>query len=250
MLWVINGKKLKHIFFIIIAAFFAALIVFVQKQEISVFTAMEEPGALSKTGTNQKRLALTFDSNWGDQQIHLILQTLREEKVKATFFFSGEWAERHPDIVQKAKKDGHEIESHGMRHEDYTKLEPKEVRRDILLASDAIYKAGGERPTIVRPPYGKTNKDVLQTITRMRQQTVLWSIEPQDNTNPGYKAIAQRVLKQAGKGDIIRLHASDSAKQTYRALPLIIRELENRGYTFVTLKTLIADAKVKQQLLN
>ncbi|RYL89851.1 polysaccharide deacetylase [Sporolactobacillus sp. THM7-4] len=250
MLWVVNGKRLKNIFFIAIAAFFAALILFVQNQEMSVFTPLKKPAALSKVETNQKHLALTFDSNWGDQQIRLILPILKEEHIKATFFFSGEWAERHPDIIQKVKKDGHEIESHGMRHQDYTKLEPGEVRRDILLASEAIYKVSGDRPRMIRPPYGKTNGEVLKTINHLNEQTVLWSINPHDETNPGYKIIVQRVLEKTGRGDIIRLHASDSAKQTYQALPLIIRDLENRGYTFVTLKNLISDTQVRQRLLN
>ncbi len=250
MLWIINGKKVKNILLIIIAAFVAALILFVQKQETSVFAPIDKSGALSRVETNQKHLALTFDSNWGDQQIKLILETLKAEKVKATFFFSGEWAERHSDIVKEVLKDGHEIETQGMRHEDYTQLSVEETRRDMLLSREAIYKACGVRPELIRPPYGKINKEVLQTMSALHLQPVLWSVNPQDETNPGYEAIVRQVLKDAGKGDIIRLHASDSAKQTYRALPLIIREMKNRGYTFVTIKDLVSDAQTKHRLLD
>lgn len=250
MLWVINGKKMKNLFFIVIAAFFAALILFVQQQQADVFTPVKAPGALSRVETNQKHLSLTFDCNWGDQQIKMILQTLKKENVKATFFFSGEWAERHPDLVQKALKNGNEVESQGMRHEDYTQLGADEIRRDMILANAAINKSGGVRPQLLRPPYGKINGETLNIASRLQLQLVLWSVNPQDETNPGYQVIVSRVLQNAGKGDIIRLHASDSAKQTDRALPLIIREMENRGYTFVTVKSLISDAQVKHRLLN
>lgn len=250
MLWVINGKKFKNLLLIMIAAFFAALILFVQKQQADVFTPIKKSGALSRVETEQKHLSLTFDCNWGDQQIKTILETLKKEHVRATFFLSGEWAERHPDLVQQAAKDGNEIESQGMRHEDYTQLSPGKVRRDIILANAAIDKSGGGKPQLLRPPYGKMNSETLTTANQLRLQPVLWSVNPQDETNPGYKVIVSRVLQEAGKGDIIRLHASDSAKQTDRALPLIIREMQNRGYTFVTLKNLIADAQGKQQLLN
>lgn len=250
MLWVINGKKIKNLLLIVIAAFFAALILFVQKQQTDVFTPVKETGALSRVETNQKHLSLTFDCNWGDQQIKTILETLKNENIKATFFLSGEWAEQHPDLVQQALKDGNEIESQGMRHEDYTQLGPDEIRRDIILAGAAIDKSGGGRPQLLRPPYGKINNETLKIASRLQQQLVLWSVNPQDETNPGYKIIVSRVLQNAGKGDIIRLHASDSAKQTDRALPLIIREMQNRGYTFVTLKNLISDAQGKHQLLN
>lgn len=250
MLWVINGKKMRNFLLIAIAAFFAALILFVQKQEMSVFTPIKESGSLSRVETNQKHVALTFDSNWGNRQIKLILETLKDEDVKATFFFSGEWAERYPEIVRKALKDGHEIESHGMRHDDYTRMEPKQIRQDMLHAGEAIYKSGGVRPVMIRPPYGQVNKETLDTARALHLQSVLWSVNPQDESNPGYKIIVQRVLNEAGKGDIIRLHASDSAKQTYRALPLIIREMENRGYTFVTLQNLMSDGKSDHRLLN
>ncbi|MFX3619292.1 MAG: polysaccharide deacetylase family protein [Sporolactobacillus sp.] len=250
MLWIINGKRLKNILFILLAAFFAALILFVQRQDTSVFTPIKEPGALSRVETNQKQLALTFDSNWGEQQINLILSVLKKEHVSATFFFSGEWAERHPDIVQRAIKDGNEVESHGMRHEDYTQLSDADVRRDMLFATEGLYKAGGSHPQMIRPPYARINESVLRTASALHLQVVLWSVNPQDETNPGYKIIVQRVLEDAGKGDIIRLHASDSAKQTYRALPLIIREMENRGYRFVSLKSLIADSQSKHHLLQ
>lgn len=250
MLWIINGKKLKNIMLIVIAAFFAALILFVQRQETDVFTPIRSAGALSKVTTNQKQLALTFDINWGDQQIPLILKTLNEEHVKATFFVSGEWAERNPNIVRSMKKSGHELESHGMRHEDYTQLTAQQVRSDILFGREALYKILGERPDMIRPPFGKVTKDTLNTAKGLNQQVVLWSVNPQDETNPGYKVIVQRVLQHTGKGDIIKLHASDSAKETDRALPLIIRELENRGFHFVTLKSLISDTQSKSKLMD
>ncbi|MCQ2010511.1 MAG: polysaccharide deacetylase family protein [Sporolactobacillus sp.] len=250
MLWIINGKRIKNIMLIIIAAFFAALILFVQKQETDVFTPIQSTGALSKVETDQKHLALTFDINWGDQQLPLILKTLNKEHVKATFFISGEWAERHPSLVRSMARNGHEVESHGMRHEDYTQLDTSRVRSDILFGREAIYKTLGERPNMIRPPFGKTNKETLSTAGSLNQQVVLWSVNPRDEKNPGYKVIVSRVLRKTGKGDIIKLHASDSAKGTDRALPLIIRELENRGYQFVTVKSLISDTQSKSKLMD
>lgn len=249
-IWVVNGKKIKGVLLILIAAFFAALVAFIQNQEVSVFSTTKGPMALSKVVTDQKNIALTFDINWGDQQINLILKTLKAEHIKATFFFSGEWADRHKDIVEQAKKDGHEIESQGMNHKAYTDLETSDVRKDILLSNEAIYKASGERPHFVRPPFGKINQNILQTAAALHQQVVLWRVNPQDETNPGYQKIVSRVIKKTQKGDIIKLHASDSAKQTYKALPLIIRELKDKGYTFVTMTSLVSDAKVKNRIIN
>ncbi|MFT8389711.1 MAG: polysaccharide deacetylase family protein [Sporolactobacillus sp.] len=250
MVWIINGKRFKSFLFILLAAFFAALILFVEGQDINVLTPIKDTGALSQVATHQKQLALTFDSNWGEQQINMILPILKKAHIPATFFFSGEWAERHPDIVQRAMRAGNEIESHGMRHEDYTQMSTADVRRDMLLAQEAIYKASGIRPQMVRPPFARIDKGAMETALRLHLQLVLWSVNPQDATNPGYKVIAARVLENAGRGDIIRLHASDSAKQTYRALPLIISEMQDRGYQFVTVKTLISNSTSQHRLLH
>lgn len=250
MIWIFNIRNARNILFILLAAFIAALILYVQRQDISVFVPVQEHGALAHVETAQKKLALTFDSNWGTDQIQTILETLKNEKVKATFFFSGEWAERHPDLVQQALHDGHEVESQGMRHEDYTQMSPQQIRRDLVLSEGAIFKAGGVHPVMIRPPYGKISAEFLSQAAALRLQPVLWNVYPHDDTNPGYADIVSNVLRTADKGSIIRLHASDSAKQTDRALPLIIRELENRGFTFVTLQSLIADGKSKDHSLN
>jgi Predicted xylanase/chitin deacetylase len=250
MIWFINIRKARNILLILLAAFIAALILFVQRQDVSVFVPVKEHGALAHVETSQKKLALTFDSNWGTNQIQAILDTLKNEKVKATFFFSGEWAERHPDLIRRALREGHEVESQGMRHEDYTQLSAKQIRRDLLLSADAIFKAGGVRPVMIRPPYGKMSSDFLSQATAVQLQPVLWNVYPHDETNPGYSEIVSSVLRDAGKGSIIRLHASDSAKQTDRALPLIIREMENRGFSFVTVKGLVADSKSREHLLQ
>ncbi|MFC7394885.1 polysaccharide deacetylase family protein [Scopulibacillus cellulosilyticus] len=249
-LWVLNGRRIKKALFIVVTAFFAALIAFVQNQETTVFSTSQGPKALSKVKTDQKQLALTFDINWGEVQVEAILNTLKEEGVKATFFVSGEWAERHKDIIEKMKKYGFQIESHGLKHKHYTDLKPEEVRKDILLANEAIKKASGESPALIRPPYGSINKDILKTASRLNQQVILWSVYPQDAENPGYRSIASYVIEHSKRGDIIRLHASDSAKQTMKALPLIIENLQNEGYSFVTLSTLISDSKVKTNLIE
>lgn len=249
-LWVLNGKRIKKALFIVVTAFFAALIAFVQNQETTVFSTAQGTRALSKVKTDQKQMALTFDINWGEVQVESILDILKEEGVKATLFVSGEWAERHKDIIEKMKKYGFEIESHGFKHKHYTDLESNDVRKDILLANEAIKKASGEPPDMIRPPYGSINKDVLKTASRLNQKVILWSVNPQDTENPGYRSIAAYVINHSKRGDIIRLHASDSAKQTVKALPLIIENLQNEGYSFVTMSTLISDTKVKTKILD
>lgn len=249
-IWIFNLKKMKQSMLILIAAFFAAMIAFIQTEHVTVTSTSKEPMAISKVNTEKKQMALTFDISWGEIRAEPIINYLKDHHVKATFFVTGEWAQTHQDILQKINKDGFEIESHGMKYESYTDRKPQNIRKDIMLANASIKKACGVTPTYIRPPNGAINQEVLKTVSKAHQQVVLWSVNPQDWTNPGTKIITDNILKHSGKGDIILLHASDSAKQTLKALPAIISGLQNKGYTFVTLSKLISNSDVKNTMIH
>lgn len=249
-IWVFNIKKIKQLLLILIAAFFAAIIAFVQTEQIPVSSTPKGPMAISKVNTNKKQLALTFDISWGDIRAESIIDYLKKNNIKATFFVTGEWADGHADLLKQLHKDGFEIGALGMKYESYTERKQADVRRDIIQASAAINKASGESPAFLRPPNGAINKEVLSTAGKLHQQVILWSINSQDWTNPGTQTIEKQVLSKAGKGDIILLSASDSAKQTLKALPTIINKLQNKGYSFVTVSKLISNSDVKNTLVH
>ncbi len=61
----------------------------------------DEQVALTKGNKNENNIALTFNISWGEEKVYDILNVLNEHKVRATFFVSGEWAERHPQIMEE-----------------------------------------------------------------------------------------------------------------------------------------------------
>lgn len=247
--WVVNGKRLKQYLIIILASFFAALIAFVEAQDLEVFKTKEgEPRAIYKGEKKGKKIALTFDVSWGEKRIHEILDLLEKEKIKdTTFFLSGEWAERHPDIVEKIVKNGHEIGSLGYRYKSYTGLEDSDIRRDISRAQQVIKDVSGQSTDLLRPPNGEFNKNVLKVADKMNHTIVQWSINPNDWKNPGVDQITESVVSKAKGGDIVLLHASDSVKQTRDALEGIIQQLKQDGYTFTTVGELIANTETKRK---
>lgn len=246
--WVTNKRRLKEFAFIIMAFIFMLTMVLTNRGITTpsgslTVTADKNPPAISKVITNQKHVALTFDVAWGNEELPLILEELKKEDVRASFFVAGEWAEHHTGLVKEIAKDNHLIASHGYRHTDYTTLDENEVRRDIQLSLSALQKITGDRPDYLRPPESKFNEATLKIAQSMGEQVILWSQSPSDEENPGYKIIAKRVVKEIKPGAIIQLHASDSAKETFKALPLIIDTLKSEGYTFVTLTELLSNSK-------
>ncbi|MFJ4847137.1 polysaccharide deacetylase family protein [Streptomyces sp. NPDC088733] len=195
-----------------------------------------------------KCIALTFDAGPSPDSGRL-LDILKEKKVHATFFLLGKkHIERYPETVERMAAEGHEVASHTWDHKILTDLGPDGIREELRRPADAIERLTGRRPTLVRPPQGRTN-DTVQGIAReMGLSEVLWSVTAKDFATNDSALITQRVLDQAGRDGIILLHdlvpaaGSPGYRGTVPAVPGIIDELERRGFTFVTVPQLLAPA--------
>jgi polysaccharide deacetylase family sporulation protein PdaB len=243
--YVFNSKLLKQISLVVIVAFFTAWLLYMENMvNLPVFSTSNGPKAVYK---GEKDIALTFDIGWGDEKAGPILDELNKENVKsATFFLAGSWAERHPDLVEKIKKSGFEIGILGYNYSDYTALEDSEIRKDILKAREAFDKLNIKDIKILRAPTGHFDERTLKIAERYGYTVVHWSIDSQDWTNPGVEKIVRNV-KGANKGDIILLHASDSAKQTVKALPQIIGDINGKGLKLVTVSEMIANGNAQSE---
>ncbi|MCG6581814.1 polysaccharide deacetylase family sporulation protein PdaB, partial [Acinetobacter baumannii] len=95
--YVFNGRKIKRFFFVLAAAIFAIGVIYVESDNISVFSE-DNPSAIYSVSTDKKQIALTFDISWGEKRAEPILQALKDNGVqKATFFLSAPWSKTHPD---------------------------------------------------------------------------------------------------------------------------------------------------------
>lgn len=238
--FVLNGRTIKQLLLVLVAAFFTAWFLFLENYiHIPTFSEKNDPKAVYK---GEKDVALTFNIGWGDEKAEPILDILVKEKVPtATFFLSGSWAERHPDLVERIVKEGYEIGVLGYNYVEYTKLDEKEIRKDLARALEAFNKLNVKNIKLARAPDGHFDQKTLKVADRLGLTVVHWSINSQDWTNPGVDKIV-KMVSGAKKGDIILLHASDSAKQTSTALPRIIEHLNQKKLKFVSISEMIANA--------
>lgn len=243
-----NGRSIKKMALILVTAFFAAWFLYIGNiVHMPAFSTKDGPKAVYKGENN---LALTFNIGWGDEKAEPILDVLKKENVKsATFFLSGSWAERHPDLVARIVKEGFEIGILGYNYEDYSELEDAKIRQDLAKAQVVFKKLNVKDIKLVRAPTGHFDKRTLKIAEGLGYSVVHWSIDSKDWTNPGVEVIAENVSK-AKKGDIILLHASDSAKQTANALPEIIKTLNKKRLKLVTVSEMIANAETKTNEIN
>ncbi|MGJ7913626.1 polysaccharide deacetylase family sporulation protein PdaB [Neobacillus sp. LXY-1] len=246
--YIVNGKSIKNGILILIASFFTAWFLFIENiAQIPVFSTKDGPKAVFR---GEKDVAVTFNIGWGDEKAEPILDTLKQENVKsATFFLSGSWAERHPDLVNRIVKDGFEVGILGYNYVDYTEVDDVKVSKDISKAQEVFKKLNVKDIKLLRAPTGHFDERTLKIAKRYGYTVVHWSIDSKDWQNPGVNQIVANV-KKADKGDILLLHASDSAKQTANALPQMLKDFRDKGLKLVTVSEMIANGDVYSKEIN
>ncbi len=205
---------------------------------------------MTKGNANESNIALTFNISWGEDRVHDILNQLNEKNVQATFFVNGEWAERHPDILEKITEDKHDLGILGYQYKSYLDQNIDQVKADLRKAREAFDKLGYEDVDLLRPPSGHFNKEVIELAENMDYKVIHWNVNTNDWKNPGTDTIVDTVMKSTTNGDILLLHASDSAKQTANALKTILPGLKNKGFSFVSITELINQAHAEPKLVE
>lgn len=189
--------------------------------------------------TDKRVVALTFDISWGNSTPMPVIELLKQNGIRSTFFLSGPWVRQYPEIPQRIRQDGHEVASHGFRHINLSNLSKSEIKEEILKAHESIKEVTGVEAALIRTPNGDYNNQVIEAAHEVNYEVIQWSVDSLDWMNPGVSNIVERVSKKVHPGAIILMHASDTCKQTTEALPMLIKNLESQGYEFVTVSELL-----------
>jgi peptidoglycan/xylan/chitin deacetylase (PgdA/CDA1 family) len=199
--------------------------------------------ALGRIAGDRKVVALTFDDGPNPDATPLILDTLAEKGVPATFFVLGSHAERCPELVRRIAQEGHQLGNHGYFHRKLQFKSPFYVSRDIRLGIRAIKRAGAPAPRYFRAPHGFRSPWTTPIASSYGERTIGWSLGVWDSDRPGVDEIVRRTLEGVSPGSIVLLHDGDGYNpdgdrmQTAAALPHIIDRLKEPGYEFATLPT-------------
>ncbi|WP_336746183.1 polysaccharide deacetylase family protein [Paenibacillus sp. y28] len=194
--------------------------------------------------TSEKVIALTFDDGPHPRYTAQILDLLKQYNAKGTFFVVGNKVKLHPELVKRTAAEGHEVANHTYSHAYLNKK--TNIKKEITKAEDTIVAAIGRRTHLFRPPGGIYNDKLVQTAKQEGYKVVLWSWhqDTQDWKAPGVNKIVDKVLGHTRNGDIILFHDFiEGPTHTIDALKIILPELKQRGYTFVTVSELLTHAK-------
>lgn len=189
--------------------------------------------------TNDRVVALTFDSAWGTEDLNEILSILARHKAPATFFVTGEWAEKYPEAIQAIDRAGHEIGNHGAHHKHMPLLSAAEMQDEIMDCHTIIRNLTGKDMHLFRAPYSDWNDLVVQTAHSLSYMSVNQSVDSLDWKDYGTDSIIRTVCehKNLENGSIILLH--NGSTYTKDALDPLLSRLEQQGYHFVKVSSLI-----------
>ena len=186
---------------------------------------------------SDKKIAISFDAAWGNEDTQQLIDALAEYNVKTTFFVVGSWVDKYPESVKALSDAGHEVMNHSNTHPHLPRLDIAGIEAEVNNCSDKIEAITGRRPTLLRPPYGDYDNTVITTLRRMGISPIQWDVDSLDWKGLSAQDISQRVLKGVKDGSIVLFH--NAGEHTAEALPGILKELQARGYEIVPVSQLI-----------
>ena len=197
------------------------------KQELPIFNVQ----------TKEKKVAISFDAAWGNEQTQSLIDILKKYNVKTTFFVVGTWVDKYPESVKALAAAGHEVCNHSNTHPHMPKLSPQEMTAQITTCNEKIKALTGIAPVLFRPPYGDYSNEVIRTANGLKMYPVQWNIDSLDWKDPTPQQIASRVTSRVKPGSIVLFH--NGAKNTPAALPSVLQTLQGQGYKIVPVSQLI-----------
>jgi len=200
---------------------------------------------IDQVNTDQKIMALTINVDWGEEYIPAILDELEKGKAHVTFFVTGRWAKKNPDLLKEILSRGHQIENHGYSHPHPDQLSVGANLEEIKKTESIIEGIIGKKTHLYAPPYGEKGVPGLRAAHELGYQTILWTLDTVDwRPDSSPEIIAKRIINPAIRfgirpnksGAIVLMHPKAS---TVKALPVILEQLTLEGYIFQTLDELI-----------
>ena len=183
------------------------------------------------------KAALSINVDWGEEYIPAMLAILKKNKARATFFVTGTWAEKNPELLREIAKSGQEIGNHGMSHVHPAQLDEAGLRKLIGDCEQVIGRISGGKPVkLYAPAYGEVNQRIIAAAAGLGYRTIMWSADTIDWQKPAPATMVQRVRKKIDKGGIVLMHPTEN---TVAALPDIIKVLAEKQLKAVNVGELI-----------
>ena len=204
---------------------------------LAAWTPAKKPLPIYNVQTDEKKVAVTFDAAWGDEQTEGILDLLDRYGVKATFFLVGYWVDRYPEKVRLISERGHEIGNHSSTHPHMSGMSSEAILWEIGDTSAKIRALTGQDAVNFRPPYGDYDSNLITTCRDAGIHVIQWNIDSLDWKDLTGDEMLRRVRDKLEPGSIILFH--NNSTHILDGLEKTLQELQAQGYEGVPVRDLI-----------
>ena len=187
------------------------------------------PSLVWRIENSENNIWLTFDDGPTPEVTPYILQVLKEEKIKATFFLVGEQIEKFPNLVNDIISDGHLIANHSYSHKNGWLTSKAKYLKDIEKCQQLM-----PQNKLFRPPYGKITTGQI-SLLKEKYKIILWDVLSWDfSKKTTTKRVKKNILKNTKYGSIIVFHNNNKSFSNLRVLKETLQELKKQGFRFST----------------
>lgn len=185
-----------------------------------------------------KMVALTYDAGSGADGAPAVLDMLKKYDLKVTFFLTGKWVEKYPDLAKRIADEGHEIGNHSYSHPDFTQIADEEILEELKKTEEIIKQVTGKDPRpLFREPYGAFNEHERRVVRQAGYSySIYWDVDTLDWQFPPIETLVSRIMRAQG-GSIVLMHMNvpDTAVASDQAIP----QLQAQGYQIVPISQLL-----------
>ena len=193
----------------------------------------------AKLPPEKKVIALTFDDGPWPNTTAKVLDILKKNRIKSTFFVVGQNVKNYPDLTKQIVADGHIIANHTWHHW-YHQMNAQAAAYEVANTTDIIYQTTGVRTSLFRPPGGIMNNGVAAYAKNNKYAVIMWSADSMDYSRPAVPRLMNNIFREAKPGGIVLMHdGGGDRSNTVKALPEIISRFRKQGYEFVTVPELL-----------
>ena len=182
-------------------------------------------------------IALTFDDGPYPLHTSVLLATLKEHQVKATFFLVGRRVQEFPALTQRIAHDGHELANHTFSHRREGELGPGELEEELLKTEEAMVTASGVRTHLFRPAGGSMSADGIARVKGLGYTLVDYTVNPGDWWIRSSEDLLKGSFRGRSREGVVLLHTGNLP--LVRALPVYIETMRAKGFRFVTVSELV-----------
>ncbi|MFV9509806.1 polysaccharide deacetylase family protein [Tepidibacillus sp. LV47] len=200
-----------------------------------------KPYPIYRGNPEKPMVSLMINVAWGTEYLDSILKTLKEEKVKATFFLDGSWVKKNPEMARRIVNEGHEVGNHAYSHPQMSRLTNERIEEELKKTEEIIYQTTKQKSTYFAPPSGDYDKRVVEIAAKLQLRTVLWTIDTIDWQNPTPDTIIKRIIPKIDKGHLVLMHPTES---TAKALPRLIQEIKRKGLKIGSVKETLSTKRI------